>query len=568
MRGAFPMTDGSDMAGTVPPTVAPRHAPEVSPMTSLGPSRAPRLSLADLLSPGLACLALATLAAGVYFREGIGALLAAWELPEYSHGPLIPVLSLLLFLRQLREVPVNPGPVDDRGAGVAVLVLAMTVGLAGKLSGIDDIVAYALILWVGAILLVSFGWRTGRQFWPPVLHLVYMLPLPGVFYYKLSTWLQSVSSEFGVWLLRLIDVPVHLEGNIIDLGVYRLHVAEACSGLRYLFPILSFSYVFAVLYRGPMWHKAVLLLAAAPITVLMNSVRIAFAGWIVDYAGLAYLEGFTHFFEGWVIFMICVALLFLLAWLMLFLHPERPGLADALDLDTTGWGAQAMRLGLVRASGAMVAAAALMAAGAAAWQLAPRVEQVAIEREPFVLFPREVGRWRSSPGLPLSTEVERTLGADDYRSVELTAPGAAAPVGLFMAWYADQSDGGTHSPEICLPGSGWEIAWLERVDIGAELGLAAPHPVNRAVIQKGGQRMMAYYWFEQHGRRIAWDYAAKFWLVWDGITLGRTDGALVRLLTPVGRDETEAEAEARLQEVFLDARPLLPRFIPGTDGTG
>jgi exosortase len=72
-----------------------------------------------------------------------------------------------------------------------------------------------------------------------------------------------------------MSVPVFLEGNIIDLGVYKLHVAEACSGLRYLFPILSFSYIFAVLYKGPMWHKAVLLISAAPITVLMNSVRIA-----------------------------------------------------------------------------------------------------------------------------------------------------------------------------------------------------------------------------------------------------------------------------------------------------
>jgi exosortase D (VPLPA-CTERM-specific) len=528
-------------------------------------SPVPRPSLANFLSPGLFCLTLATLAAAIYFREGIDALLLAWQLPEYSHGPLIPILSAALFLRQLKEVPVNRGPVDDRGPGVALMILALAAGLVGKLSGIDDLVAYALILWVGAILLISFGWKVGKQFWPPVLHLIYMLPLPATIYYKTSTWLQSVSSEFGVWLLHLIDVPVYLEGNIIDLGVYRLHVAEACSGLRYLFPILSFSYIFAVLYRGPMWHKAVLLLAAAPITVLMNSVRIAFAGWIVDYAGLEYLEGFTHFFEGWVIFMICVALLFLLAWLMLFLHPQRPGLVDALDLDTSGWGTQAARIQLVRASPAMIAAVVLAGAAALAWQVRPEVEQQPIEREPFILFPRQIGQWESSPALPLTPEVEAQLGADDYHSVELSAPGMAAPVGLFMAWYQDQTDGGTHSPEVCLPGSGWEIAWLERVDIGAELGMGKAYPINRAVIQKGEQRMMAYYWFEQHGRHVAWDYAAKFWLVWDGITLGRTDGAMVRLLTPINRGETEAQAEARLKEVFLETTPLLPRYIPGVE---
>ncbi|MGR3541070.1 MAG: VPLPA-CTERM-specific exosortase XrtD [Hasllibacter sp.] len=528
-------------------------------------SSIPRPSLSGFLSPGLICLALATVAAAFYFREGIDALLVAWQLPEYSHGPLIPILSAALFLRQLKDVPVNAGPVLDRGPGVALLMLALAVALVGKLSRIEELVAYALILWVGAIVLISFGWKVGRQFWPPVLHLVYMLPLPESLYYHTSTWLQLVSSEFGVYLLRLIDVPVFLSGNIIDLGVYKLHVAEACSGLRYLFPILSFSYIFSVLYRGPMWHKAVLLLAAAPITVLMNSVRIAFAGWIVDYAGLEYLEGFTHFFEGWVIFMICVVLLFILAWLMLFLHPERPGLVDALDLDTTGWGTQAMRIQLVRASPAMIAAAALVGASAVAWQLRPEVELRSVDREPFVLFPRQLGEWRSSPSLPLDPQVEEILAADDYHSVQLTKPGETAPVGLFMAWYADQTNGGVHSPEVCLPGAGWEIAWLERVDIGAELDLGREFPIARAIIQKGQQRMMAYYWFELHGRPTASDYSAQFKLLYGRVMLQRNDSAIVRLLTPIGEDEADAAAEARLQDVFLDTIPVLPRYIPGTE---
>jgi exosortase len=190
--------------------------------------------------------------------DGLDALLTAWSLPEYSHGPLIPILSGLLFLRQLKEVPPEPGPKRDRWVGVTVIFAAIAIGAAGKLANISDIVAYATILWVGGLLLVSFGWKTGKHFWPPVLHLVFMLPLPGVLYFKLNTWLQLISSELGVFFLQLVNVPVYLEGNIIDLGVLRLHVAEACSGLRYLFPIMSFSYVFATLYRGPMWHKAVL----------------------------------------------------------------------------------------------------------------------------------------------------------------------------------------------------------------------------------------------------------------------------------------------------------------------
>lgn len=285
---------------------------------------------------GYIWLALACIGAGFFFIDGLDALLKAWKRPEYSHGPLIPILSGLLFLRQLKEYPPEPGPKRDRWIGVTVLVIALLFGAMGKLANISDIVAYATIIWVGGLLLISFGWATGKHFWPPVLHLIYMLPLPGVIYFKLSTYLQFISSELGVFFLQLMNVPVFLDGNIIDLGVMKLHVAEACSGLRYLFPILSFSYIFAVLYRGPMWHKAVLLISAAPITVFMNSVRIAIGGVLVQKFGIEWLEGFTHFFEGWVIFLACIILLFLLARIMLFFHPSKMSLVDALDLDTDG----------------------------------------------------------------------------------------------------------------------------------------------------------------------------------------------------------------------------------------
>lgn len=521
-------------------------------------------AVAAFLHWGSFWLLVAVLGALVFFHEGIEALLAAWQLPEYSHGPLIPVLSGLLFLRQLKDVPENPGPVRARWPGVLVILAAVALGALGKAAGIDDIVAYALILWVGGLLLVSFGWATGRQFWPPVLHLVYMLPLPGVLYYKLTTWLQFVSSELGVWGLKLLSIPVFLDGNIIDLGVLKLHVAEACSGLRYLFPILSFSYVFAVLYRGPVWHKAVLLLAAVPITVLMNSLRIALAGVIVTQYGAAWLEGFTHFFEGWVIFVICVLLLFGLARILMVFGRQRHGsLAEALDLDTRGLAAQVLRLRLVRPSAALIGSALVVLGLTGAWQMLPERGAQSVPRDSFVLFPRQLDAWRQvGPQQFLSADVAAVLGADDYLQIEMAHPQADAPVGLFMAWYDDQSSGGVHSPEICLPGGGWEISWLERGDITAETGSDTPFEINRAIIQKGEARMMVYYWFEQKGRRIAWDFEAKYRLMLDGIRTGRTDGALVRLTTPIAPDESDAAAAARLSGLVDAVMPVLPRFVP------
>jgi exosortase D (VPLPA-CTERM-specific) len=522
-------------------------------------------ALAALRTWGMFWLGVAVLGALVFFREGIAELLRAWQLPEYSHGPLIPVLSMLLFLRQLKTVPVVQGALPQRWPGLVLMAFALLLALAGKLIEIPDIVAYALILWVGALLLISFGWQRGRHFWPPVLHLVYMLPLPGALYYGVSTYLQGVSSELGVYFLQLLRVPVFLEGNIIDLGVYKLHVAEACSGLRYLFPILSFSYIFAVLYKGPVWHKAVLLISAAPITVLMNSVRIAIAGVIVDRYGLEHVEGFSHFFEGWVIFLACVLILFALAWFMLFLRRDRLSLADALDLDTAGLGTQVMRLQYIQPSAALIGAALTAAFLATAWQMVPERAPVVVDREPFTLFPARFGQWEAGPQRALDPATEQILAADDYHSVALANAAGGAPVDLFVAWYKDQLTGGTHDPQVCLPGGGWEIADLKQIEAGDPAG--GRFSLNRAIIQKGVDRMLVYYWFEQQGQRTASGFTAKMQLMLGKVTNGRNDSAIVRLITVIDPQEGPqngiAAAEARLQDAMGAVQPPLARFVPG-----
>lgn len=131
---------------------------------------------------GATWLVVALVAAALFFLPGLETLAEAWQLAEYSHGPLIPLLSGFLLLRQLKTMPERPGPVSDRWPGVAVTGIALALGLLGLFAHIGDIVAYALIIWIGGIILTSFGWSRGRELWPPVLHLVFMLPLPGTIY--------------------------------------------------------------------------------------------------------------------------------------------------------------------------------------------------------------------------------------------------------------------------------------------------------------------------------------------------------------------------------------------------
>jgi exosortase D (VPLPA-CTERM-specific) len=525
------------------------------------------MALTDTLRPvsghaGLFWLSLAIIAAALFFSEALIALGAAWTLAEYSHGPLIPVLSGLMMLRQMRSHPPSTGPVTDRWPGLLTLFGALSLGALGKAAGIPDIVAYALIVWIGGMVLVSFGWREGLRYWPPVLHLVFMLPLPGLLYYKISTNLQFISSELGVVFVRLFGVEGSLDGNVITVAGHQLLVAEACSGLRYLFPILSFSYLFAVLYRGPLWHKAVLLLSAAPITIFMNSLRIGMIGVMVEHVGIDYAEGLSHLMEGWVVFIACVLILFLLAAVMLRFQANRMTLAQALDLDTSGLGEQFLRLGRVQPSAALIASVLAFGGAGLLWSAWPRSEPAPIVRESLLFFPFEFDDWRAGDPQRLDAAVATSLGADDYRLVTYRAPQTAAPVELFIAWYADQSQGGVHSPEVCLPGAGWEMVSIERRDLSPEDFDGRAFPVNRAVIQRDLDRMLVYYWFEQYGGRSAWDFAAKAALVSQGLRHRRTDGALIRLVTPLGAGEDPADADARILSLIRGIIEPLPRFVP------
>lgn len=513
---------------------------------------------------GLLWFAALVLVAIPVFWLGMKSLGQAWITPEYSHGPLIPLISLYLFLRELRKAP----PLDatapvNRVPGIVLIVLSLTFGIFGNLVQIPDLVTYALIFWVGGVVLTCMGWNRGKNHQLPVLHLIFMLPLPQFIYWKMTIVLQLISSELGVWFIKLAGVPVFLEGNVIDLGVYKLQVAEACSGLQYLFPILSFSYLFSILYRGPFWHKVVMFVMAAPLTIFMNSFRIGMIGVLVNSYGIGQAEGFLHFFEGWVIFGSCIALLFVTAVLLQRLTTSPLGFRDTLDLDTDGLGTEASQILKIRPARGTIIATVASTVIVAAFLLTPSPDRVVPQRDSFNLFPRSIGDWDSFQ-IPLEPATENVLDASDYINAIYSKPGESDNyVSFFSAYYEKQTEGsGIHSPEVCLPVGGWEVFSIDPTPVSFSDTVYGDFELNRAVIEKGLSRQLVYYWFEQRGTRMTNDYLAKIDVVYDSLTIGRTDGALVRFVTPINPGETEADADARMQGFMAELLPRLPRYIP------
>lgn len=186
---------------------------------------------------------------------------------------------------------------------------------------------------VGLVLLLG-GLSLLRVSFLPIALLAFAIPMPYFIDAQLSWNLQLISSKLGVEMLRLMGVAVHLDGNVIDLGLYKLQVVEACSGLRYLYPLLSLGFLAAYFFSAPLWQRTLVFISVVPITVFMNSFRIAVIGALVNIWGTDMAEGFLHFFEGWIIFMGCAMLLMLEIWLLDRLGKRR-SLGDLLVLPQT-----------------------------------------------------------------------------------------------------------------------------------------------------------------------------------------------------------------------------------------
>lgn len=182
-------------------------------------------------------------------------------------------------------------------------------------------------------------------------------------------------------------------------------------------------------------------------------------------------------------------------------------------------------------------------------------------RAQFVDFPMALQGWKGT-FLPLEKQFIDLLRFDDYVLADYRAPDGA-PVNFYSAYYRSQKKGqSAHSPQSCLPGGGWEISSFERVTVPSSVRSDAGIVANRVIIQKEDQRQVVLYWFKQRDRVLASEYLVKFYLLWDAMTMSRTDGALVRIASLIGAGETEASADRRVQEFAVAIEPELSRFVP------
>lgn len=230
--------------------------------------------------------------------------------PNYSHGFFVPAFSLFVLWGQkdhLRSLPARPS-----WSGLLVLAFALAVLTAGVLGAELFLSRVSFLIAIAGLVVLVYGWNHLWSGLFPWLFLLLMIPIPSIILNQITFPLQLLASKAAAVVLPLLGVPVLREGNVIQLPVMTLEVAEACSGIRSLMSLTTLAVIYGYLLEPRTSMRVVLALASIPIAVLANSFRIIGTGLLVQYWDPDKAQGFFHAFSGWLIFVVSLSLLFLL----------------------------------------------------------------------------------------------------------------------------------------------------------------------------------------------------------------------------------------------------------------
>lgn len=492
-------------------------------------------------------------------------LLEKWLFDEhYGHGLMaFGVLVYMVYQRWDEQYLSQPG---NKAVTYVLAVFAFILSVISMAADITLIGFYGIWFFVLSALYAVGGLKLLRFLLVPLLIFILLIPFPTPVRIMLTSELQLISSHFGVWLIRLFGGSVYLEGNVLDMGgSVQLMVAEACSGLRYLLPLMSIGAFVGYALNTALWIRIVIFLSAVPITIFMNSFRIAVTGLLVESTGTAHIEGFLHFFEGWVVFMSALIMFAVLAQILLKIFHKNLTLLSALEVQGRGH-SEALAAPDSRPENKrswqplILTITVLVTVSVATEFYFDQVDEQPLERKTLDEFPKSIGEWKST-SYSLPSIIEESSGASDYLIADYY-DNQGNLINVYIGYFKNQREEGRipHSPEVCIPSGGWKIhdkgvttikGW-EKGDIIA----------NRFTIKKGESENLTYYWFKQGSSTSIQKMLARLDLIRFALFERRSDGALIRLVSPINTAETQQDVDTRLQGFATEFVKLIPEYVP------
>ena len=483
----------------------------------------------------------------------------------YTHGPLVPLVSLLIVFLLIRftKVPVQPRP----GLGFTVLGLSILAHLAACLARINFLSMFAFVGILAGIVLVLWGSTALRRLWFPIAFLMFMVPLPEVSIAQLNFRLKMVAAESGVFMANLLGIIAERSGNRVFLeGDKTLVIANICNGLRTLITVIAFGalYAYVCKLRG-VWRFALFVLSV-PVALASNAIRIMGLIVVAHFWDEKTATGWFHDTSGALILVVAFLMMFGIEQLILRVlgrRKEREGANQLFQDVRRGPEDQHQALGLFRATGAprgwaVIVLIALTAAGAL-WlnRSTPPTWTQSMARKalPEVLMV-DGKEWRSYD-MELDELTLTILETTDYLCRHYYRDDA--PFVEFSIIFSKDNRKGTHPPDLCLAGAGDGITAKGTLAV-ADVEGRGDIECNELIVQSGANKICHAYIY-----KCGNDYTRSFWkqqfvILWNGLLHRDASGALIRLSTPIVNDNME-EARRRITDFLRVALPYLDKGL-------
>jgi exosortase len=246
----------------------------------------------------------------VLFFHTMAGLVSDWSSdPNFSHGFLIPVISLYMVWYkkgQLTEIPIQPSR-----AGLVVIILGLAVHVAANLGAELFLMRFSMVITLSGIIMYTLGMGMFRALLIPVAYLVMMIPIPAILWNQVAFPLQLLAAKLSAQVIGFIGIPVFREGNILHLANTSLEVVDACSGLRSLTSLLALTGICAFLAPLSRMKKWILFFSAIPIAVAVNVIRLSVTAAMAAWISPETAHGFLHDMSGLIIFGAALVLVYL-----------------------------------------------------------------------------------------------------------------------------------------------------------------------------------------------------------------------------------------------------------------
>lgn len=262
-----------------------------------------------------------TLMAALYYRVLAKLVTDWWQIPDFSHGFLVPVFAAYM-VWATRKTLLNTR-IAPTWSGVVLIVAGLVVLVLGVFGAELFLSRVSLVILLAGLVLCFGGWELLKELRFVLLVLLLAIPIPSILFNEITIPLQILASKLASGLLPLFGVPVLREGNVIELPAMNLEVAEACSGIRSLMSLFTVSIFYGYFIEKSILRRAVLALASIPIAIAANAARILGTGLCVQHWDPIKAMGFFHEFSGWVMFLVSLGCLYIVHRIMRLIPARR-----------------------------------------------------------------------------------------------------------------------------------------------------------------------------------------------------------------------------------------------------